>query len=116
MKSKALIYQSWDDLVFENRNKEYGAYTLRRTYEEKLFLGLLISTGLLGALMFFPGTEQVGPLPKMPEDPIIVITEPPIIIPNLPAPRPAAPQPIVPRAEVPPVVVTEPVVDVPVEP
>jgi periplasmic protein TonB len=115
MKSKALIYQSWDDLIFENRNKEYGAYSLRKTYEEKLFLGLLISTSLLALLMFFPGTEQKGRLPLLPDlPPIIEVTEPPIIIAN-PRPLPAAERPIVQRTDVAPQVVRHDVIETPIE-
>ncbi len=34
----------FDDIVFENRNKEYGAYQLRKRYHRVLFAGILIST------------------------------------------------------------------------
>jgi protein TonB len=32
-----------EDMVFENRNKEYGAYVLRKNYRKYLFIGFLIS-------------------------------------------------------------------------
>ncbi|SFD70324.1 energy transducer TonB [Flavobacterium phragmitis] len=49
--SKLNIYENkWNDLVFENRNKEYGAYQLRqenpRTTVNALFMGLLLITAL----------------------------------------------------------------------
>ncbi len=118
MKSKALIYQSWDDVVFENRNKEYGAYSLRKTYSEKLFLGLLISTGLLALLMFMPsGGERV--IPEPPDlTGIIDMTNVPIIE-IQPRPQPASrPQETVQRDDVPPQVTTDPVetpVDQPID-
>ncbi len=34
----------FDDLLFENRNKEYGAYQLRKRYHRVLFAGIIIST------------------------------------------------------------------------
>ena len=34
------------DLVFENRNKEYGAYNLRRTYNKRIILALVITASL----------------------------------------------------------------------
>ena len=50
--SKLSIYEtSWIDLVFENRNKEYGAYQLRResakTSIMALFMGILLLTSAL---------------------------------------------------------------------
>jgi periplasmic protein TonB len=32
-----------EDMVFENRNREYGSYQLRRNYRKYLFIGFLIS-------------------------------------------------------------------------
>ncbi len=34
------------DLVFEGRNKEYGAYNLRRTYNKRMILALVITASL----------------------------------------------------------------------
>jgi protein TonB len=39
------------DLIFENRNKAYGAYFLRKTYNRRITLALLITAGL-AALLF----------------------------------------------------------------
>lgn len=49
--SKSSIYESkWTNLVFENKNKEYGAYQLRqestKTSITALFMGLLLFAGL----------------------------------------------------------------------
>ena len=54
--SRLSIYEtSWIDLVFENRNKEYGAYQLRResakTSLSSLFMGLLFVSSLTGISM-----------------------------------------------------------------
>jgi protein TonB len=35
--------KTWDDLIFENRNKEYGAYFNRKKYPSALLVGLLFS-------------------------------------------------------------------------
>lgn len=43
--------RSWDDLIFENRNKAYGAYALRQDYSNRLFKGLLVSIGFAAALL-----------------------------------------------------------------
>jgi protein TonB len=41
------VPESFDDLVFEKRNKEYGAYQLRKKYNSTLLAGIIISS-LLG--------------------------------------------------------------------
>ena len=49
MDNNRILSSSLLDLVFENRNKEYGAYNLRKTYNKRISLALVItfSTGLL---------------------------------------------------------------------
>jgi protein TonB len=39
------------DILFENRNKEYGAYALRKNYDERLKLSLVICLSLTALLM-----------------------------------------------------------------
>ncbi|PIF31283.1 outer membrane transport energization protein TonB [Flavobacterium sp. 9] len=118
--SKSNIYETtWTDLVFENKNKEYGAYQLRqensKTTITALFAGLLllasIGTGsmlinkLKGGTVIEPST-----VPDTPMHP----TRVDIIIPVEPvAPKPIAPpQQTAPAPEVAqlvhPVVVTAP--------
>ncbi|MBX7051131.1 MAG: energy transducer TonB [Flavobacteriales bacterium] len=45
-----------NDLVFEGRHQEYGAYQLRREHHKTLMLALLLSTGLVGGGMALAGT------------------------------------------------------------
>jgi periplasmic protein TonB len=45
--------QSWDDVVFAQRNKLYGAYELRRTIAKNQFLGLAITISIFLALFVF---------------------------------------------------------------
>lgn len=40
------------DILFENRNKSYGAYTLRRQYNGRLWTALIAGLGLAGALLW----------------------------------------------------------------
>ena len=51
MNSKTILQSDLLDIVFENRNKEYGAYALRKHYEERMSFSLLIMFGLV--LIFF---------------------------------------------------------------
>lgn len=39
--------KGWNDIIFEGRNKTYGAYTLRRDYDKRAILGFVMSAGLL---------------------------------------------------------------------
>lgn len=49
MKTEAQL-NDWDDLVFENRNQQYGAYAIRKSYSDNLLSGALLSA-CFGALV-----------------------------------------------------------------
>lgn len=96
--SKLNIYENkWNDLVFENRNKEYGAYQLRqenpRTTVNALFMGLLLITALGSIPVLIskltPPTVDITP-EVPPTDPIVVTPYNPTVTPPPPAP-PAPP-------------------------
>lgn len=57
---------SWDDIIFENRNKKYGAYELRTTYSSRLLKSFFItvSAGLIIFLIFLFAKEK----PKLKDD------------------------------------------------
>ena len=42
---------AFDDIVFETRNKEYGAYKLRKKYNRTVIVALLADLMLLPALL-----------------------------------------------------------------
>lgn len=44
----------FDELVFEKRNKFYGAYLLRKKYDEHLLTSLLIGVVLMGSVVAIP--------------------------------------------------------------
>ena len=62
MSANFLTPKNWDNvtdhgrnnLVFQNRNHEYGAYTIRRDYNHHLFLALFISTGIFLSAFIIP--------------------------------------------------------------
>ncbi|TGE05268.1 energy transducer TonB [Hymenobacter fodinae] len=45
---------SFDDIVFEGRNKAYGAYVLRRIYGRHVYTAVLLATALTTLLIAFP--------------------------------------------------------------
>ncbi len=44
----------FDEIVFEQRNKEYGAYRLRKKYSRNLIIGMLIGTVIIGTAVIGP--------------------------------------------------------------
>jgi protein TonB len=44
----------FDDIVFESRNKEYGAYKLRKKYKPTVILALFIGIVIIGTLVVTP--------------------------------------------------------------
>jgi protein TonB len=45
---------AFDDIVFELRNKEYGAYSLRKRYNRNVLISLLIGTFILATAIITP--------------------------------------------------------------
>jgi len=45
---------AFDDIVFENRNKEYGAYRLRKRYSRNVLISMLIGILILSTAVFIP--------------------------------------------------------------
>jgi protein TonB len=96
--SKSNIYEtSWTDLVFENKNKEYGAYQLRqenaKTTITALFMGLLFIAGIGSVSMLINKfkTDNITEAPTLPTPPLHV-TKVDTSIPIEPeAPKPIAP-------------------------
>jgi periplasmic protein TonB len=102
---------AFDEIVFENRNKEYGAYTLRKKYNRNVLIALLIGIILICTAIITPylNTKAAEKKAKRAERTIEIKME------NLdtpaeqvapPPPPPPPPQDVVQQARyVPPVVV-----------
>lgn len=90
-----------DDIVFEGRNREYGAYTLRKIYNKHLFRGLVIAIALFALFLAAPVIAKY----LFPEEQEVV-EERIVDINNLAPPPPidetAPPPPPPPPAEPPP--------------
>ncbi|MCB2409469.1 energy transducer TonB [Hymenobacter lucidus] len=54
MDNTQLAQASFNDIVFEGRNKAYGAYVLRRLYNKHVTRALLIAIALLALMVSFP--------------------------------------------------------------
>lgn len=101
--SKLSIYENkWTDLVFENKNKEYGAYQLRqenpRTTVTALFMALLLITafGSISMLISKFSTHDVVESEPVIYDPTITVVDidtkvkPPTVEPIAPPAQQAA--------------------------
>ena len=102
---------AFDDIVFERRNKEYGAYTLRKKYNRNVLIALLIGTAVIATAVITPylNAKAAEGRAKATERQVEIVME------NLdqptetvapPPPPPPPPQDVVQQAAyVPPVVV-----------
>ena len=53
MNSEEILKADVLDIIFENRNQQYGAYTLRKWYNSRLIKSLVIMTGVVTVLSAF---------------------------------------------------------------
>jgi len=95
--SKSSIYEtSWTNLVFENKNKEYGAYQLRqensKTTISALFMGLLLLAALGSVSILINKFKTVDPVETEPTtyEPFTVVDLPVVPV------QPVTPEPIAP--------------------
>ena len=58
MKPEIILQSSFLDILFEDRNKDYGAYTLRKGYSTRLTQSMLITFSII--LLFFFVKEMLG--------------------------------------------------------
>jgi protein TonB len=77
--SKLSIYETnWIDLVFENRNREYGAYSLRqestKTSLLALFIGALLLTAAISIPMVYNYLNPEHRIPSLvPDIPVVLV-------------------------------------------
>ncbi|WP_114781960.1 energy transducer TonB [Botryobacter ruber] len=99
METSKLANASLDDIVFEGRNKAYGAYLLRKMYNKHVTVAAIIASTLFLILISMPLIARLLETEKEPE-PVIerVITQvdlapPPPLEENTPPPPPPPPPP-----------------------
>lgn len=60
METKVMVIPRWEDIVFDQRNRAYGAYLLRKRYAQRVLLGSGISIALFALLvMMLHGSEDI---------------------------------------------------------
>jgi protein TonB len=87
------------ELVFENRNKEYGAYDIRKWYEPRLNRAFIFSTIGFVLLILSPFiieliSKSADEAAKAKSEVVVNLTEPPPIDETPPPPPPPPPQPL----------------------
>lgn len=87
--------ENLDELVFENRNKEYGAYVIRKEYARSLKMGMFVTFASVGLLVLCSFVTKKGDAIIDPPEIPIVDSGIVIVIP----PPPAPPIPPVPPVE-----------------
>ncbi|WP_231717485.1 energy transducer TonB [Hymenobacter sp. DG25A] len=104
MDNSQIARASLNDLVFEGRNKAYGAYVLRRLYNRHVTRALLIAVALFALLVFIPtiarmfSSNEVNDDEKMLKENVLM-EAPPLdqTKPPPPPPPPDAPPPPPPK-------------------
>jgi len=98
MKDTVVMHKSWDDLVFERRNKEYGAYLIRKKYQNHVSVGILIAIAVAGLVLAAP---RIAKLFERPE-PVVEAPKKTMVYSELQAPPPIKDTPPPPKFDIPP--------------
>ena len=83
MDANSTVFRHWDDVVFENRNKSYGAYLLRRAYANRLLVGLGVTVMFVMVVLSLHSMRKENSHRPLEEPPLVadgrVIHPPPIV-------------------------------------
>ena len=61
MSPETILTSSHLDIIFDKRDKEYGAYQLRKNYPKRLYTSLGVMTSLVVVFAFFSNSRRVEP-------------------------------------------------------
>ncbi len=101
MKTEGVVLpqSTWDDIVFEKRNKEYGAYVNRKNYSKYVLIALGVTVAILILVLAAPAIARLlesvrsAEPPKLKET-TISLDQPPPITPQPPPPDVRIPPPV----------------------
>jgi periplasmic protein TonB len=97
MKPNDVLHADLLDILFENRNKSYGAYPLRKFYAQRLLISMGVTVSLVIVGVFFYLNGQTLPVkifaPEVPDPTFTQVDLRPDVKPVIPTARPAAPKP-----------------------
>ena len=130
MDQKGILYSDWNnvvsetrnDAVFDNRNRAYGAYWIRRNYNRVVMLAFWIAAGsftvAITSPLIYHWIKGHGAEKEIEKKEVIAdLMAPPPVNPDEPPPPPPPPPPVVQQIKfTPPVVVDKPIQDEPPPP
>lgn len=101
MKTEGVVLPqtSWDDIVFERRNKDYGAYINRKNYSKYVLIALGITVVVLILVLAAPAIAELLKSARSSEEPklkemTVSLDQPPPITPQPPPPDVRIPPPV----------------------
>lgn len=101
MKTEGIVLPqaTWDDIVFDKRNKEYGAYINRKNYSKYVLIALGVTVAVLILVLAAPAIADLIKSAKGPEEPklkemTVSLDQPPPITPQPPPPDVRIPPPV----------------------
>jgi protein TonB len=114
--AEQLAVKPFDEIVFEHRNKEYGAYELRKRYDRNMNLAFIIAISVFVISVSIPAImdflEKIAPK-EAPVNVELTLADAPPLDKDEPPPPPPPPDPPPPVQETikftPPVVTEEPI-------
>ena len=92
MKTESAVPGKWEDIVFANRNKEYGAYLIRKIYTKNVLVASAIMLSLAGLVIAGPAlaelfrSKETDHANKRDLSKVVTLDQPPPIMPNTPPP------------------------------
>ncbi len=98
MKAETTIPKGWEDIVFENRNKDYGAYFIRKTYSKHVVIASVLALLIISFVLAFPSIAALFKSDVVVEKPrlrtTVSLEQPPPINPDQPPPPNIPPPPV----------------------
>lgn len=93
------ISQTWDDIIFESRNKDYGAFINRRNYSKYILYALGVTIVVMLLVLASPAIAALIKSVRGPEEPklkemTVSLDQPPPITPQPPPPDIRVPPPV----------------------
>lgn len=96
MEANQILKSDILDIIFEGKNKEYGAYDLRKTYNRRISIALITTVALI--LLFLVGSAIMNSMKsnEVVKEMVVNETELKAIAPDEPVPPPPPPPPKLP--------------------
>jgi protein TonB len=100
MTSNEILKADLLDILFDNRNKQYGAYALRKTYNGRLGMALGVSLSSILLLFFVVRIDNTSTVSKPPVDKDVVTIRTLDVPPDIKRPDPVIPKKVNPLPQV----------------